>query len=34
MLAYAGKGSFHLKQVDISVEVQETLPLIQASTPP
>ncbi|MDQ6677233.1 MAG: response regulator [Acidobacteriota bacterium] len=33
MLAYAGKGSFVLTQVDISLEVQNTIPLIEASVP-
>jgi PAS domain S-box-containing protein len=33
MLAYSGKGRFVLEKIDLSAEVRETLPLLQAAIP-
>jgi CheY-like chemotaxis protein len=33
MLAYAGKGRFVLEMIDLSAEVRDTLPLLQAAIP-
>jgi PAS domain S-box-containing protein len=34
MLAYAGKGRFVIKPIDLSAHIRETLPLTRASVPP